>query len=112
MENTEIAMVGETKELNGSEVVITLKKPFEYTGMRIEALVLDFESLTGEDMIKIESEMQATGQMAWAPELSQSLQCKLAARAAGVGSDVIEHLPLKEFNAVTSAVRSFLLNMD
>lgn len=37
---------------------------------------------------------------------------KLAARAAGIGSDVIENLPVRDFIAVKNMARDFLINTD
>lgn len=86
------------------------KKPFEYEGRTYTELTLNFEGLTGRDMLAIENEMQAMSEYALAPEISASFQCKMAARAAGIGSDVLEALPLKDFNKITGAARRFLLD--
>lgn len=90
--------------------VHTFKTPFEYEGKKYDTLNFYFGKLTGEDMIAIESEMQDKNEYAIAPEISRSFQCKLAARAASIGSDVIEHLPITEFNKITNAARSFLID--
>ena len=42
--------------------------------------------------------------------ISDEVVAKIAARAAGVGSDVIEAMPLNDFNRITSAARDFLLD--
>lgn len=47
---------------------------------------------------------------ALAPEISRSFQGKMAAKAAGIGSDVLEAMPLKDFNKITNAARSFLID--
>lgn len=84
------------------------KKPFEYEGRTYTELTFNFEGLTGRDMLAIESEMQAMSEYALAPEISASLQCKMAARAAGIGSDVLEAMPLQDFNKITGAAQRFL----
>ena len=48
-------------------------------------------------MVAIENEMQGMSEYALAPEISTSFQSKMAARAAGIGSDVLEAMPLKDF---------------
>lgn len=83
-------------------------KPFEYEGLTFETLDFNFEKLTGRDMISIESEMQALGEYALAPEISKSFQAKMAARAAGISSEALEKMPLKEFNKIANEARSFL----
>lgn len=84
------------------------KKPFKYEGRTYTELTFNFEGLTGRDMLAIENEMQAMSEYALAPEISANLQCKMAARAAGIGSDVLEAMPLQDFNKITGAARRFL----
>lgn len=86
------------------------KKPFEYAGRTYTELTFNFERLTGRDMVAIETEMQANSEYALASEISLNFQGKLAAKAAGIGSDVMEAMPLKDFNKITNAARSFLLD--
>lgn len=86
------------------------KRPFTYEGKTYEEMTFNFERLTGRDMIAVETEMQMNNEYALAAEISQRAQAKIAARAAGVGSDVIEAMPLNDFNRITSAARDFLLD--
>lgn len=85
-------------------------KPFKCEGKTFETLNFYFERLTGRDMIAIENEMQAMQEYALAPEISRSFQSKMAAKAAGIGSDVLESMPLNEFNKITNAARDFLIS--
>ena len=57
-----------------------------------------------------ETEMQMNNEYALSPEISRNFQSKLAARAAGIGSDVLDAMPLPEFNRITNAARDFLLS--
>lgn len=86
------------------------KRPFEYENRKYETMNFYFENLTGRDMLAIETEMQANNDYALAPEISRNFQCKMASRAANIGSDVLEALPLPDFNKITNAARSFLLS--
>lgn len=86
------------------------KKPFEYEGRTYTELTFNFERLSGRDMVSIETEMQMANEYALAPEISRSFQGKMAAKAAGIGSDVLEAMPLKDFNKITNAARSFLID--
>ena len=61
-------------------------------------------------MVKVEQEMQDEGIYAIATEVSKAFQCKLAARAAKIGSDAIMAMPLHDFNKITNEARAFLLN--
>lgn len=85
-------------------------KPFEYEGQRFTTLNFRFDDLTGKDMIAIETEMQAMGEYALAPEISRSFQCRMAAKAGKIGADALESMPLPEFNKITNAARDFLIS--
>ena len=101
----ELAVVtdSDTKEkVPEGACVISLAKPYTYE---------DFEGLTGQDLIDIETEMMAMGEFVLSPEISTSFLCRLAAKAAGIGSDVILHLPIREFSKVKSKAQNFLVGM-
>ena len=100
------------KPAEGNTGVYThvFKKPFEYEGKTYTELTFKFERHSGRDMVSIETEMQMNNEYALAPEISRSFQGKMAAKAAGIGSDVLEAMPLKDFNKITNAARSFLID--
>ena len=108
----ETAQVKEFPTVTDSDTknIYNLSKPFEWEGKTYTKLNLDFERLTGVDMIAIENEMAAVGEYALSPEISTSYLSKLAARAAGVGNDVIEHMPIRDFAKVKNRSRDFLLS--
>ena len=90
--------------------VLTLVKPYTYEDKTYKKFVFDFESLIGEDLVDIETEMTAVGEFALSPEISTSFLYRLAAKAAKVGSDVILHLPIREFGKVKNKAQSFLVS--
>lgn len=90
--------------------VLTLAKPYTYEEKTYKKFVFDFEGLIGEDLVDIETEMTAVGEFALSPEISTSFLYRLAAKAAGVGSDVILHLPIREFGRVKNKAQSFLVS--
>ena len=100
------------KPAEGNTGVYThvFKKPFEYAGETYTTLTFDFEKMTGRDMVSIETEMQMNNEYCIAPEVSRSFQAKMAAKAAGIGSDVLDAMPIKDFNRITNAARSFLID--
>lgn len=114
MENTVIEI--ETKKVNVPDsdteslnYTHVFKKPFEFEGKIYDKLTFDFESLLGADMIAVENEMAAVGEYVLSPEISTSFMSKLAARAAGVGSDLIENLPICDFGKIKNKSRNFLV---
>lgn len=86
------------------------KKPYTYEDKTYTKLEFDFEKLIGEDLVAIENEMAAVGEYAISPEISTSFLYRLAARAAGVGSDVISHLPISDFGKIKNKSRDFLIS--
>lgn len=93
-----------------TENKITFAPPYVYEDKSYSELQFDFEKLTGTDLVSIENEMAAVGEYVLSPEISTSFLCRLAAKAAGVGTDVIEHMPIKYFIKVRNMSRDFLVN--
>lgn len=77
-------------------------------GEKVLELDMDFEGLTGRDMEAIDVEIGAMGLRGTLPAYSRKYQRMLAAKAAKVPNDVIEHLPLADYNAVVNAAQNFL----
>lgn len=86
------------------------QKPYTYEDKTYKELVFDFEKLIGDDLVAIENEMAAVGEFALSPEISTSFLYRLAARAAGVGSDVIVNLPIRDFGKIKNKSRDFLVS--
>lgn len=107
----ELTLVASNAPVEGGTGVYkhTFKQPFKYGGTTYTELSFDFERLTGRDMISIDNEMQMNNEYAIAAEISRNFLCKMAAKAAGIGNDVIEALPLRDFNRITNAARGFLI---
>ena len=85
-------------------------KPYTFEEKTHTRLVFDFEKLIGDDLVAIENEMAAVGEYALSPEISTSFLYRLAAKAAGVGSDVIAHMPIRDFGKIKNKSRDFLIS--
>ncbi len=85
-------------------------KPYTFEEKTYTKLVFDFEKLIGNDLVAIENEMAAVGEYALSPEISTSFLYRLAAKAAGVGSDVIAHMPIRDFGKIKNKSRDFLIS--
>lgn len=108
---TGLAVVpGQDTKIPEGAYVLTLAKPYTYEDKTYKELVFDFENLTGMDMISIETEMTTMGEILLSPEISLSFLSRMAARAAKIGSDVILHLPFREFAKVKNRAQNFLIN--
>ena len=109
------------EEGNTSAYVHKLKKPFTFEGCTIEELSFDFDRLTGNDSLAIEDELQAMNKPVIVPTLSGQYLTRVAARACTttitdpsgkgrrIGADVIQALPISDYNRIRARARSFLL---
>lgn len=89
-----VEAVNEPVQADAGVYTHTFKKPFEYAGETYTTMTFDFEKMTGRDMVSIETEMQMNNEYCLAPEVSRSFQAKMAAKAAGIGSDVLDAMPM------------------
>lgn len=85
--------------------------PWEHEGQKYEKIDFDWGKLTGYDSLAIENEIQALGKALIAPEFSGDYLIRMAARASTprIGADVIQAMPIGDFNKIRSRARSFLL---
>jgi len=101
------------KEASQSTDVYThkFKKTATYNNLLIPEMSFDWASLTGQDSLNIEGELQAMGKMVISPAFSGEYMIRMAARASSpkVGSDFFANLSLFDYNKIRSAARSFLL---
>ena len=89
-------------------VTVKLSKPYEHTGVTYSEIKMDFSSLTGVQFEAIDDELIATGAIIVSPQASRRYQKLLAAKAAGIPSDVIETLNARDYLAVVNAAKLFL----
>lgn len=98
------------------ERVYKLIRPFTFEDQEIKELVLDFESLTGSDIMSAEQEMNNlqgnTPRFIPVMNLDTAFQAAVSAKAANVYIGVIHAMSAKDFIAVTSRARNFLLGTD
>ncbi|UTW68686.1 phage tail assembly protein [Anaerobacillus sp. HL2] len=85
-------------------------KPITFEDKEYTEFVLDFDGLSGKDMIAAEKETRLRGDNPPVLELNKTFQAIVAAKAAKVPTDMVLLLPAKEFTKVTLLAQSFLLN--
>ncbi|GAV24810.1 hypothetical protein ciss_07430 [Carboxydothermus islandicus] len=88
---------------------IIFSKPCVFEGKEYTEIILDFESLTGQDLINASNQARALGDNSPVLELSKTYLAVIAAKAAKVPVDMILALPAKDFTNVTLSVQNFLL---
>lgn len=89
----------------------TLKKPIEFEGQSYTELALDFDSLTGDDILNAEGQYfsEVGSANSFMKETSKAYQVFVAARAAKVPPELIRSLKAGDFTRLTVRTQSFLL---
>jgi hypothetical protein len=95
-------------------MLVALSTPLKVGDAEVKSLDLKLESLTGANAMKL---AMIAGQKRGVPfslelRLDEFFQIEVAAEAAGIDAEVVRNLPIKDFLAVTAAVRDFLLGAD
>ena len=91
-------------------MVIKLKKPLTVKGKELKELHLDFDTLTGNDLVQAEKEVRAMGEKSPFLAVSMQYQAAVAAKAIGCPVDDVLALSGKDFTHVMAAAADFLLN--
>ena len=97
------------KKTESMNYVHEFSEPVEIAGKKYKSLVFRFEDLTGEDIEAVEEELQDQNKYVLSPEISSAFQCILAAKAAGIGSDEIRRLKIKDYMRIKNKARDFLI---
>lgn len=90
---------------------IKLSRPIKNGDKELTELVLDFDSLTGRDLIEAEKEGLDVAPPANISEMSKGYLTAVAARAARVRIDTILDLSALDYSIVTMTVQSFLFGI-
>lgn len=89
--------------------VIKLKKPVTIKGKPVTEVNLDFEKLTGNDMIQAEKVARAMGVGEASVLASMKYQAIIAAKAIGCPVDDLFELGAVDFKNIAKEATSFLL---
>lgn len=97
--------------------IYKLRTPIVYDGKKVEELMFDFDKLPSSAMFRASREAKAIlkqnsgkkAQLAIVPEMDKTYLACIAAMAAGVSSDLIFNLTLKDLTTITVRTQNFLL---
>lgn len=92
--------------------MVKLSRPLMVKGNEVIEVELNFENLTGKQLIKAEREVRAKGDQTPSVFLSMNFQAAVAAKLIGVPVDDIEDLPATDFRNLVMPVASFLLGAE
>ena len=94
------------------------KRPFTYEGRTVETLTFDWDTLRGRDSLAIERELRAKNITLVVPAYTGEYLVGMAASACVdrteegkrfVGTDMIQAMPLGDFQQITKQARYFLI---
>lgn len=88
---------------------ITLKKAIKIGDKEVKTVNLDFEKLTGNDMIQAEAEARALGSSEASVLASMKYQAVIAAKAIGCKPDDVFEMNAADFKNILVLTASFLL---
>lgn len=99
----------EQEEMGAGTYVHVFTKPFQWEGKIYGQLVFEFEKLTGRDTLAVERELAAKNIFTVVRSLNIEFQMRIAARActSPIGTDMLEALPIKDFEKIMNRVRAF-----
>lgn len=105
-----------TIEDNPGYYLHILNETVVFDGVAFREIRFDFEAMNGRDLLQVEDEMARKNKISVGVELSKVNQYLLAVRAANqareengfiVTSDLLEQLPMADFNDICNATRRF-----
>ncbi len=88
---------------------IALKKPLKVKGKETNTVTMDFDGITGNDLIEAERTLRAMNDNSPSAYLSMKYHAILAAKLLGVPLDDVLEMNAVDFRNVTVAVAGFLL---
>ena len=106
------------KEPDSERYTHYFKRPFTYQGRTVETLTFDWATLSGRDSLAIERELRAKNITLVIPAYTGEYLVGMAARACVdrteegkrfVGTDMIQAMPLGDFQQITKQARYFLI---
>lgn len=89
---------------------VKLSVPFTVKGEEVTELNLDFDKLSGNDLVKAEKEVRATGDNTPLLNFSLTYQAAVAGKIVGCPVDDILSMNAKDFKSITNEVAGFLLS--
>lgn len=87
---------------------------FEYEGKQYDSLHFDWGKLKGRDGLAIERELKDLGIYFFIPSTSSEYLIRMAVRASEekIGVDVLEAIPIRDYNKIIGAAKGFLSNKE
>ena len=91
---------------------IELKKAITTGGRSIKEINLDLDKLTGNDLIEAEKDVMISDNTPFVMDFNRSFLITIAAKAAGIATDALKGLNIRDFSKITGEVQRFLTGSD
>ena len=86
---------------------VILSKPVNVKGNEVKEVTLDFDGLTGKDIISAEAQARALGESVVPIYSSMRYQGIIAAKMIGVRVEDLEEMPAKDYTNLVTSVANF-----
>lgn len=90
-------------------MIVKLKTSLKIKDQTVNEVSLNFDNITGNDLVAAESEVRAMGDQTPSVFLSMRFQAAVAAKLIGVPVDDVLALPVTDFRKLVFPVANFLL---
>ena len=90
-------------------MIVKLKTSLKIKDQTMNVISLNFDNITGNDLVAAESEVRAMGDQTPSVFLSMRFQAAVAAKLIGVPVDDVLALPVPDFRKLVFPVANFLL---
>ncbi len=97
-----------TKYENPEIITIPIKRPVEIDGALLNEVKLDFTSMTGSQILKIDAELRSQG-TSFDDLWNQTVLLKLMSRASGIIEDDLQKLHGADYLEVSFRTRNFFI---
>lgn len=102
-----------TVDMEEDEYMIIFRKPYNFEGTVYEKIdLIGLDSLTAEDMIKVNRIMEKTNSFSILPEMTLEYACRIAAIATKMPYEFFTNMHPKEAVRVKNRVTSFFYGTD
>lgn len=95
--------------MKGEKMEIKLKKAIKINGEETKTVELNFDTITGNDLIEAERTLRTLGDTSPSAYLSMKYHAIIVAKLLGIPYDDVLEMNATDFKNVTVAVAGFLL---
>lgn len=92
--------------------IVKLKKEYKISGKNLKEVVLDFDTMTGVDMLEAEKEYSKRNKASTVKELEDGWYLTVAEKASGIKYGDFLKFGVQDYVAIITKVKVFLNGLD